>query len=106
VTDGRVLVFPLRKGAKTLDGVRDKRVGVVTESAQDEYSGVKSIYSAEEVFPLSIRAGYGDLIRFVESVKPEKVFLTGAHSGGFARTLRKKGFEAVPLERPTQLRLF
>ena len=106
MTDGRVLVFPLRKGGKALDGLRDKRVGVVTEAAQDEYSGIKSIYSAEEVFPLGIRAGYGDLIKFVESVRPEKVFLTGAHSGGFARTLRKKGFEAVPLERPTQLRLF
>ena len=106
MTEGRVLVFPLRRGTKALDGVRDKRVGVVTESAPDEYSGIKSIYGAEEVFPLSIRAGYGDLVRFVESVGPEKVFLTGAQSGGFARTLRKKGFEAVPLEKPTQLRLF
>lgn len=106
VTDGRVFVFPLRKGVKAFDGVRDRRVGVVAESAPDEYSGIKTLYGAEEVFPLSIRAGYGDLIRFVEAVRPEKVFLTGAHSGGFARTLREKGFEAVPLERPTQLRLF
>jgi len=105
-TEGRVLVFPLRNGTKTLDGLRDKRVGVVAEAAPDEYSGIKSLYSAEEVFPLGIRAGYGDLIRFVESVGPEKVFLTGAHIGGFARTLRKKGVEAVPLERPTQLKLF
>lgn len=105
-TEGRVLVFPLRISLKALYGIRNKRVGVVTESPPDDYPGLKALYGAEVVFPLSLRAGYRDLIKFVEAVSPEKVFLTGAHSGGFARTLRKKGFEAVPLERPTQLKLF
>lgn len=105
-TEGRVLVFPLHKGSKEIEGIRDKRVGAVLGSAPDEESYLKTLYGADEVFPLSSRAGYRDLIKFVESVGPEKVFLTGANSSGFASTLRKRGFEAVPLERPVQLRLF
>ncbi|MEW6145642.1 MAG: hypothetical protein AB1598_11550 [Thermodesulfobacteriota bacterium] len=105
-TEGAVIVFPLNKGSKEIDDIRDKKVGVVTDAAQDEISSIKNSCRADEVFPLGNRAGYRDLIRFVESVGPEKVFLIGAHSGGFARTLQKRGFEAVPLEKPTQLRLF
>jgi hypothetical protein len=105
-TEGRVLVFPLREGSKGIEDIRDKKVGAVIESAPDERSYIKTLYGADEVFPLSNRAGFRDLIKFVESVGPEKVFLTGVHSSGFARALRKKGFEAVPLEKPAQLRLF
>ena len=105
-TEGRVLVFPLKPGAKEIGDIRNKRVGAVIESAPDEQSYLKTLYGADEVFPLSNRAGFRDLLKFVESAGPEKVFLTGAESSGFARTLRKMGFEAVPLEKPTQLRLF
>jgi hypothetical protein len=105
-TEGIVIVFPLRKGLKEIDVIRDKKVGAVTDAAPDEKSHIKILYKADEVFPLSIRSGCRDLIKFIESVGPEKVFLTGAHSRGFARTLQKRGFEAVPLEKPVQLRLF
>jgi Cft2 family RNA processing exonuclease len=105
-TEGRVLVFPLRKGLKDMDDIRDKKVGAVTDAAPDETSSIKSLYRADEVFPLGNRAGCRDLIKFVESVGPEKVFLTGEHGRGFARALQKRGFEAVPLEKPAQLRLF
>ncbi len=105
-TEGRVLVFPLEMGSKGVEDIRDKKVGAVTESAPDERSGIKTMYGADEVFPLSNRAGFRDLVKFVESVGPEKVFLTGAHSSGFARVLQKKGFEAIPLEKPAQLKLF
>lgn len=105
-TEGRVLVFPLEEGSKGVEDIRDKKVGAVIESAPDERSYFKTLYRADEIFPLSNRAGFRDLIKFVESVGPEKVFLTGAHSSGFARALRKKGFEAVPLEKPAQLKLF
>lgn len=105
-TEGRVLVFPLLEGLKGAGDMRGKKVGAVTESAPDERSGIKTRYGADEVFPLSNRAGFRDLIKFVESVGPKKVFLTGAHGSGFARALQKKGFEAVPLEKPVQLKLF
>jgi len=105
-TEGRVAVFPLRKGSKALNAIRNRKVAVVTEASPDEYSGIKTLYGAGAVFPLSLRAGYGDLIKFAEAVRPEKIFLIGAHGGDFARILRKKGFEAVPLEKPTQLKLF
>lgn len=106
MTGGRVLVFPLRKALKAIDNIRDKRIGIVTESPSDEHPGLKALHGADEVFPLGLRAGYRDLTKYVEAVSPEKVFLTGANCGGIARALRKKGFEAVPLERPTQLKLF
>jgi Cft2 family RNA processing exonuclease len=104
--EGRALVFPLQKGLKDIEDIRNKKVGVVTDAAPNEISSIKSLYRADEIFSLCNRAGYGDLLKFVESVCPEKVFLTGAHSRGFARTLQKKGVEAVPLEKPIQLRLF
>ena len=105
--EGRVLVFPpLKRQSKDIDKIRDKRVAVIIESSPDEQSNIKKAFYADELFPLSSHAGFDELLQFVELAKPEKVFLVEGHSTEFARTLQKRGFEAVPLEKPTQLNLF
>ncbi|HVY54866.1 MAG TPA: hypothetical protein VHC46_03830, partial [Thermodesulfobacteriota bacterium] len=42
-TEGRVTVFPLLRESKILDKIRDKKIGVVKDSAPDEYSGIKAV---------------------------------------------------------------
>jgi putative mRNA 3-end processing factor len=104
-TEGRVLVFPPLKGIKDIDKVRDKRVGIVMESAPDEVSYMKKVFSADEVFPLSNHAGFDEILQFVEFVRPERIYLIHGHTAEFARALQKRGFEAAPLEKPAQLKL-
>lgn len=105
-TEGRVLVFPPLKGeSKDIDKIRDKRVGIVIESAPDELASIKQVFNADEVFPLSSHAEFDELLQFVEFVRPEKVYLIHGHPTEFARALQKRGFEAVPLEKPAQLKL-
>jgi len=70
-----------------------------------ERLSVKSVFRADEAFPLSDHCGYDELIQFVEIVRPEEVYLVGGFSIEFARTLQKRGFDAKPLEKPTQLKL-
>ncbi|MFI5322657.1 MAG: hypothetical protein ACHQ6U_03795 [Thermodesulfobacteriota bacterium] len=104
-TEGRVLVFPPLKGVNDIDKVRDKKVGIVMESAPDEMSYIKKVFNADEVFPLSNQAGFDELLQFVEFVRPERVYLIHGRAAEFGRTLQKRGFEAVPLEKPAQLKL-
>lgn len=104
--EGKVLIFPPLKGeSKNLDRIKNKRVALIIEAANDEKSYMKRVFNADEVFPLSTQAGYDELLEFVEFVRPETVYLIHGHSTEFARTLQKRGYEAIPLERPAQLKL-
>lgn len=104
--EGKVLIFPPQKGeSKNLGRIKNKRVALVTEAANDEKSYMKSVFNADEIFSLSNHAGYYELLEFVEFVSPETVYLIQGHSTEFARTLQKRGYEAIPLERPVQLKL-
>lgn len=104
--EGKVLIFPPQKGeSKSIDGIKNKRVAVVMEMAQDEQPSVKKLFNADEAFPLSSHAGFDELLRYVDLVRPEKVYLVHGHPTEFARTLQKRGYDAVPLEKPTQLKL-
>jgi len=62
-------------------------------------------HGADEAFPFSTRAGYGDLVRLVELVGPEKVYLAYGRALEFAQALRKKGYDAAALHKPAQLKL-
>jgi Cft2 family RNA processing exonuclease len=104
-TEGRVLVFPPLKGVKDIDKIRDKRVGIVMESAPEEISYLKKVFNADEVFPLGNHASFDELLQFVEFVRPERVYLIHGHPVEFAHALQKRGFEAAPLEKPSQLKL-
>ena len=102
---GKVLIVPphLRTSDK-IEGLENKKIGVVMGWAIDKrYS--KSVFGADEAFPMSNHAGYDELIQYVELVRPKEVYLVQGFNTEFSRTLKKRGFNAKPLEKPTQLEL-
>ncbi len=56
-------------------------------------------------FPLSDHADFPDLLRFVESVRPERVFTLHGFASEFARHLRRQGIDAFALSEDDQLEL-
>jgi Cft2 family RNA processing exonuclease len=103
---GRVLLVPIYlRGSDIVEKIERKRIGAVMGWAVDRVF-VKSVFGADEAFPLSSHAGYEELIQIVEISRPNEVYLIGGFSVEFARTLQKRGFNAKPLETPSQLRLF
>lgn len=103
---GRVLLLPpCLRGSDTVEKIERKRIGAVMGWAVDKVF-VKSAFRADEAFPLSSHAGYEELIQIVEVSRPDEVYLVGGFSVEFTRTLQKRGFNAKPLETPSQLKLF
>jgi len=104
--EGKVLLMPpYLRGSEIIEGIEKKRIGVVMGWAVDK-EFAKSAYRADEAFPLSNHAGYDELLEFVEIARPKEVYLIQGFSTEFARTLQKRGFNAKPLEKPSQLKLF
>jgi putative mRNA 3-end processing factor len=104
--EGKVVLMPFfLRGSEVVERIENKKIGVVMGWAIDK-AFTKSLFKADEVFPLSNIAGYDELIQFVEIVKPKEVYLVYGFSTEFARTLQKRGFNAKPLETPSQLKLF
>lgn len=102
----RILIVPLYlRGSDLVEKIERKRIGAVMGWAVDR-AFVKSAFGADEAFPLSSHAGYEELIQIVEISRPNEVYLIGGFSVEFARTLQKRGFNARPLETPSQLKLF
>jgi Cft2 family RNA processing exonuclease len=56
-------------------------------------------------FPLSDHADFPDLLRFVEAVRPEKVFTLHGFAADFARHLRRRGIDALAISEADQLEL-
>jgi Cft2 family RNA processing exonuclease len=103
--ENKVLLLPLfARESDALETIEDKRVGVVAGWAMDRVS-VESAFGADEAFPLSNHAGFDELINFVEIVKPEEVYVVNGFSVEFSMSLKKRGFNAKPLEKPSQLKL-
>ncbi|HSE83590.1 MAG TPA: MBL fold metallo-hydrolase [Thermodesulfobacteriota bacterium] len=103
--EGRILLIPpYLRGAELIERIEKKRIGVVTGWALDK-AFVKSVFRADEGFPLSNHADYNELLQLVEITKPKIVYLIHGFSTEFARTLLKRGFNAKPLETPSQLKL-
>jgi Cft2 family RNA processing exonuclease len=103
--EGKVLLVPVYlRGSEIIERIEKKRIGVVMGWAV-ERTFVKSVFRADEAFPLSNHAGFDELLQFVEIVRPEEVYLVHGFSTEFARTLQKRGFKAKPLEAPSQLKL-
>ena len=105
--EGKVLIIPPHKsGTDRFEAIQNKRVAIVIEWSFGEGSTVKSIFRADEAFQLSNQAGHDELIKYVELVRPETVYLIHGQSTEFSKILQKRGFNAIALERPSQLNLF
>jgi putative mRNA 3-end processing factor len=103
--ENKVLVLPLSaRDSEDLETIEDKRIGVIAGWALDRVS-VKSAFGADEAFPLSNHAGFDELINFVEIVKPKEVYVVNGFSVEFSLSLKRRGFNAKPLEKPSQLKL-
>ena len=104
--EGKAVIFSLGKGASAgLEKLPRKRVAVIAEFSRDEKADLMKAHGADEAFPFSTRAGFGDLVRLVERIRPGKVYLAYGHALEFAQALRKKGFDAAALHKPAQLKL-
>lgn len=106
IIEGKVLLMPpYMRGSEVIERIEKKRIGIVMGWAVDREFAI-SAYRADEAFPLSNHAGYDELLEFVEIARPKEVYLIQGFSTEFARTLQKRGFNAKPLEKPSQLKLF
>lgn len=59
----------------------------------------------QQRFALSDHADFPDLLRFVEAVRPQRVFTLHGFASEFARHLRRQGIEAFALSEDDQLEL-
>ena len=104
--EGKAVIFSPGKGAPAgLEKLPRRRVAVIAEFSADEKADLMKAHGADEAFPFSTRAGCGDLVRLVELVRPEKIYLAYGHALEFAQALRKKGYDAAALHKPAQLKL-
>ena len=98
---GHVLVVPprTRRPDRTAREVRF----AVTGWAVDQ--GAKYRFGVDHAIPLSDHADYDELFEAVRRVAPRKIYCTHGPES-FVDRLREAGFDAHPLGRPTQGRLF
>jgi Cft2 family RNA processing exonuclease len=59
----------------------------------------------QQRFALSDHADFQDLVRFVQQVRPQRVFTLHGFAADFARYLRRQGMEAYALSEDDQLEL-
>src|SRR5438045_5386059 len=62
-------------------------------------------YQVDAAFALSDHADYNDLVRYVELVRPRRVFTLHGFAASFARDLRERGIEAWALSEENQMEL-
>jgi Cft2 family RNA processing exonuclease len=98
---GRALVVPPR--LKRLADVRREVRFAVTGWAQDE-AAIHRL-GVDTAIPLSDHAGYDDLFEAVARASPREVYCTHGPES-FVDRLRDAGFDARPVDRPRQMRLF
>ena len=106
VVEGEVLVYPPGgKRSKELRDVRSKRLVQLTGWAV--HPSTKHRFGVDEALPLSDHPDFHGLLRYVDMVKPKRVFTVNGFPE-LAHHLRAKGYEAAHLDHnpsPVQLRL-
>src|SRR5438067_7772306 len=86
-----------------LEKIPRKRVAMITGWAVDPNAIYR--YQVDAAFPLSDHADYDDLLRYVELVRPRRVFTLHGFAAQFARDLRSRGIEAWALTEENQMEL-
>lgn len=101
---GKVLICPPSANrSRMLETIPRKRVAILTGWAVDPNAPYR--YQVDAAFPLSDHADYPDLIRYVELVRPRRVFTLHGFAAEFARDLRERGIEAWALNKENQMEL-
>jgi DNA ligase-1 len=101
---GKVLICPPSANrSQMLKRIPRKRVAMISGWAVDPNAVYR--YQVDAAFPLSDHADYGDLIRYVELVQPQRVLTLHGFAAAFARDLRARGLEAWALSEENQMEL-
>lgn len=101
---GHVLICPPNvNGSRMLAKIKPRRVAALTGWAID--AGAVHRLQVDAAFPLSDHAGYDDLLRHVEDVRPQRVLTLHGFAQEFARDLRERGIDAWALTGTNQLEL-
>src|SRR5882724_8658640 len=99
---GKVLICPpSANGSPMLETIPHKRIAMISGWAVDPNAIYR--YQVDTAFPLSDHADYTDLIRYVELVRPRRVFTLHGFAAEFARDLRERGVEAWALSEQNQM---
>ncbi|HKR53522.1 MAG TPA: ATP-dependent DNA ligase [Chthoniobacterales bacterium] len=101
---GKVLICPPSANrSRMLEKIPRKRVAMISGWAVEPSAIYR--YQVDAGFPLSDHADYDDLLRYVDLVKPKRVFTLHGFAGHFARDLRARGIEAWALTEENQMEL-
>jgi DNA ligase 1 len=101
---GKVLICPPSANrSRMLEKIPRKRVAMISGWAVEPNAIYR--YQVDAAFPLSDHADYDDLLRYVDLVKPKRVFTLHGFAGHFARELRARGIEAWALSEENQMEL-
>src|SRR5438477_34106 len=101
---GKVLICPPSASDSAVIGkIPRKRVAMISGWAVDPNAIYR--YQVDAAFPLSDHADYADLLRYVDLVKPKRVFTLHGFAGQFAGDLRARGIEAWALTEENQMEL-
>jgi DNA ligase-1 len=101
---GKVLICPPSANrSRMLEKIPRKRVAMISGWAVERNAVYR--YQVDAAFPLSDHADYDDLLRYVNLVKPKRVFTLHGFAGHFARDLRARGIEAWALTEENQMEL-
>lgn len=101
---GKVLICPPSANrSRMLEKIPRKRVAMISGWAVEPNAIYR--YQVDAAFPLSDHADYDDLLRYVDLVKPKRVFTLHGFAGHFARDLRARGIEAWALTEENQMEL-
>jgi DNA ligase 1 len=99
---GKVLICPPSANqSHMLEKIARKRVAMISGWAVDPNAVYR--YQVDAAFALSDHADYNDLLRYVEFVKPRRVFTLHGFAAWFARDLRERGTEAWALSEENQM---
>jgi len=99
---GKVLICPPSANhSHMLKKIARKRVAMISGWAVDPNAIYR--YQVDAAFALSDHADYNDLLRYVEFVKPRRVFTLHGFAASFARDLRERGTEAWALSEENQM---
>src|SRR5215831_1521739 len=102
--NGSVVICP--PGAnrtRLVQQIKNRRTAILTGWALQP--GAIHRYQCDAAFPLSDHADYPDLVRYVEMVRPRKVFAVHGFAHEFAEDLRRRGIDAWCLGEDNQLEL-
>ena len=101
---GKVLICPPSANrSQMLEKIPRKRVALISGWAVDPDAVYR--YQVDAAFPLSDHADYDDLLRYVELVRPRRVFTLHGFAAAFATDLRARGIEAWALSEENQMEL-